>query len=407
MQLADLLAEALASIRAHALRSFLTLLGIIIGVSTIVTVVSVISGLDAYVQEKVIVLSPDVYVLTKFGIIRSREEFLDALKRRDIDFGDFQRLGQLLTETEQIAARAMGSGAAKYRDKRLPDLNVFGTTANYPELINFDLASGRFFIEAEARSASNVAVIGWDVKEELFPQVDPIGREMTLNGQPYRIVGLVKKMGRTLGQNQDNIVVIPLSAFQAQFGVRRNSLDLMLRARGGVPGVERSVDEVRAVMRAMRHTSYKAPDPFGIVTNESLQELWRQISGAAFLLLVLISALSLGVGGIVIMNIMLVSVLERTQEIGVRKAVGAREADVRRQFLVEATLLSLGGGIVGVVVGGGAALLVKNLLDFPARVSPFIVLMGLGMSAIVGVLAGWLPARNASRLNAIEALRAE
>ncbi len=402
----DLITEALTSIRANALRSFLTLLGIIIGVATIVGVVSVIAGLDRYVKDKVIILSPDVYVLTKFGVIRSAEEFIDALKRKDIDLNEYRRLSQLLTRTDQIAAQAAGSAAVKFRDRRLPDMRVLGVTANYPELFSLDLVGGRFFVDSEARTSQNVAVVGWDIKDELFPHLDPVGREVTLNGQPYRVIGLVKKLGSTLGQPQDNRVYIPLQTFQAQFGSRA-SLDLLLRAQGGVPGLERSVDEARAVLRALRHTGFKANDPFGVITAEALQTLWKQISGAAFLLMILISTVSLGVGGIVIMNIMLVSVLERTQEIGVRKAVGAREGDVRRQFVLEATLLSLGGGVLGAVIGGLIAVVVKNVVDFPAVVSPGIMLLGLALSAVVGVAAGWWPAHNASRLNAIEALRDE
>ncbi len=406
MPFGELLREALASIRAHALRSFLTLLGIIIGVSTIVAVVSIIAGLDGYVKEKVIILSPDTYVVTKFGIIRSREEFLDAVKRKDLDWADYERLVRLLTEARVIAAQVVGQGAVKYRDRRLPDQNVMGTTANYNDAFTLDLAAGRYFIESEARTAQNVAVIGWDIKDELFPLLDPLGREITLNGRPYRVIGLVKKQGRTLGQSQDNRIFIPIKAFEGQFGGRR-TLDFLIKARGGVDGVERSADEVRAVMRAARHTPFKSPDPFGLITAETLQDLWRQISGAAFALMILISGVSLGVGGIVIMNIMLVSVLERTQEIGVRKAVGAQESDIRRQFVLEATLLSLGGGVLGALAGGGIALLVQQMSPFPAVVSPAIMLVGLGLSAVVGVLSGLWPAIRASKLDPIVALRTE
>lgn len=402
----DLLSEALISLRAHPLRSFLTLLGIIIGVSTIVSVVSVIAGLDRYVKEKVILLSPDVFVVTKFGIIQGREEFLAALRRKDLDQRDFQRMSRLLTRTSQIAAQITGTGAVKFGDRRLADLQVFGTTANYPDLFSLDLAGGRYFIESEARGARNVVVVGWDIKEELFPLLDPVGREVTLNGQPYRVIGLIKKQGRLLGQPQDNRLFIPMETYRAQFGSRQ-TIDFLLRARGGVEGVEQAADEVRAVLRALRHTPFKSPDPFGIVTASGLQTLWKQISGAAFMLMILIASVSLGVGGIVIMNIMLVSVLERTQEIGIRKAVGARESDIRRQFVLEATLLSLGGGVIGAAVGGGVAVVVKQVLDFPAAAGPGILLLGLGLSAGVGVAAGWWPARNASRLNSIEALRVE
>jgi putative ABC transport system permease protein len=407
MDFGDLIREAIDAIRSHALRSFLTLLGIIIGVATIVGVVSVIAGLDQYVQERIIILSPDVYVVTKFGIIRGREEFLEALKRRDITKDDVRKLQGTLTRAAEVAIQADGSRAAvKYRDKRLADVQVTGTTANFPQLINFDLESGRYFVEAEDRAAAPVAVIGWDIKDELFPQLDPIGRKMLVGGREYEVIGLVKKQGRTLGQSQDNLVAIPLEAALQQFGSRR-SLDVVIRAKGGVPGVEASVDEVRGVMRALRHTPFKGEDPFGIVTAEALQELWRNISGAAFILLFLIASVSLGVGGVVIMNIMLVSVIERTQEIGVRKAVGANESDVRRQFLLEATILSLVGGLVGAAIGAGAAMLVESQTGFPARVTPGIVGLGLTLSILVGLVAGYFPARSASRLDVVEALRAE
>ncbi len=407
MDFGDLIRESLDAIRSHGLRSFLTLLGIIIGVATIVGVVSVIAGLDQYVQERIIILSPDVYVVTKFGIIQGRDEFIEALKRRDITKSDIRRLEDTLTLAAEIAVQADGSRApVKYRDKRLADVQVSGTSANFPALITVDLESGRYFVEAEDRAAAPVAVIGWDVKDELYPQLDPVGRKILVGGREYEVIGLIKKQGRTLGQSQDNLVLIPLESALQQFGTRR-SLDVLIRAKGGVPGVEASVDEVRGVLRALRHTSFKGEDPFGVVTAEALQELWRNISGAAFILLFLIASVSLGVGGIVIMNIMLVSVIERTQEIGVRKAVGANESDVRRQFLLEATILSLAGGIVGAAAGAGAASLVESQTGFPARVTPGIIGLGLALSIIVGLVAGYFPARNASRLDVVEALRAE
>ena len=402
----DLPREALSAMRANRLRSFLTLLGIIIGVATLVGVVSVISGLNGWVQEKVITLSPDVYVVTKFGIIRSREEFLDALKRRDIDYDDYRRLGALLRKADEVAADVNTTSAVKHRDARLADVQIHGTTANFGTLMNLDLAAGRYFVPGEDAGAAAVAVIGWDLKDELFPHQDPVGREVLIGGAPYRVIGLIAKQGRTLGQSRDAQALVPIQAWRRQFG-SRNSIDLLIKAKGGVPGVDASVDEVRAVMRAMRHTDYRAPDPFGIVTAESLQQLWRQISGAAFILSLLIASVSLGVGGIVIMNIMLVAVVERTREIGVRLALGARKRDIRRQFLLEATLLSMLGGVVGVVGGGTLALLVKNLLEFPAQLTPSIALMGLLLSALVGVAAGYWPARSASNLPVVEALRTE
>jgi len=222
----------------------------------------------------------------------------------------------------------------------------------------------------------------------------------------YWMARVLEKQGRTLGENRDAKVFIPVQAYRRAFG-SRTSLNILVKAQGGVEGLDASVDEVRAVMRALRHASFKAPDPFGIVTAESLQALWRQISAAAFILSLLIASVSLGVGGIVIMNIMLVAVVERTREIGVRMALGARKRDIRRQFLLEAAFLSVVGGLVGVVLGALAALGVRGLLNFPASVTPPIVLAGIALSAGVGLLAGYWPARSASNLPVVDALRTE
>jgi putative ABC transport system permease protein len=406
MGLGELLRASLESIRAHKLRSFLTLLGIIIGVTTVVAVASVISGLNAYVREKVIQLSPDVFVVTKFGVITSREEFLDAIKRPDFTTRDYQKLAGLLTNASAIGAEVGTQSAVKHAEKRLGDIQVHGCTANYADLTGVDLDSGRWFAEADDQGAEAVVVVGWDIKTELFPQVDPVGKIVLVGGVPFRVVGLITEQGRTLGQSQDNQVFIPLNTFRKTWGTR-NSVDIFIRARGGVPGVPAATDEVRAVMRALRHTPFRAPDPFGVVTVESLQVLWRQISAAAFILTSLIASVSLGVGGIVIMNIMLVGVVERTREIGVRMAMGARKRDIRRQFLLEAALLSTAGGILGVLLGAAAPVVVRALLSFPAQLTAPIAAMGLGLSTLVGLMAGYLPARNASNLAVVDALRDE
>ncbi len=405
MSRGELLREALRAIRAHALRSFLTLLGIIIGVATLVGVVSVISGLNTFVLERVIQLAPDVYVVQKFGIIRSREEFLEALKRPDLDWNDYVAMRRNLVLADEVAAQAAGQTAVKYRDRCLADMQVLGTTANYGAMLRLSVV-GRYFTASEDDTAQAIAVIGWDIKEELFPQQDPVGHDLLVGGAPYRIIGLVTKQGRTLGQNNDNRIYIPVQAYRHQFG-SRDSLNFLIRAHGGVPGVEASSEEARALLRALRHTPFKASDPFGVITAETLQTLWRQISAAAFILSLLIASVSLGVGGIVIMNIMLVAVVERTQEIGMRLAVGARKRDIRRQFLLEAALLSLLGGAIG--VGGGAliAVAVRTGLEFPAEVTPAIVAMGLVLSIVVGITAGYWPARTASNLPVVEALRAD
>jgi putative ABC transport system permease protein len=402
----ELLREALRALRANALRSGLTLLGIIIGVGTLVGVISVIAGLDGFVKDKVIQLAPDVYVLQRFGIIRSREEFLEALKRRDLDWNDYEVASRTLRRAEQVAAEAVTGSAVKYRGRRLADVRVQGTTANFGPMLRLDIVAGRYFTAAEDGAALGLVIIGSDVRDELFPQLDPVGRSVLVGGAPYRIIGLLAKQGRVLGEERDRKVFIPIQAFRRQFGIREG-INLLIQARGGVDGVDASVDEVRALLRALRHTPFRGPDPFGLVTAESLTTLWRQISAAAFILSLLIASVSLGVGGIVIMNIMLVAVVERTREIGVRLALGARKRDVRRQFLTEAALLSLAGGLIGVMLGALAALGVRGVLDFPAEVTPGIVLLGIVLAIGVGLVAGYWPARNASNLAVVDALRDE
>jgi putative ABC transport system permease protein len=406
VNLDDLLREVLRTVRSNALRSFLTLLGVIIGVATLVAVVAVISGLNGYVRDKVFALAPDVFILDKIGIVRSREEFVAAAKRRDFDRRDFERVAPLLRRARQVGAEHEGTMVVKYGGHRLADVAIHGTTANYGGMMNLDLAAGRYFLDSEAAAGAPVTVIGWDVKEELFAQLEPLGRVMLVGGIPYRVIGLIAKQGSMLGQSRDGQLYLPLDSYRKNFG-SRTSLSIFVQATGGVAGVDEAVDETRGVVRALRHTPFQAPDPFGIVTAESLQTLWRQISAAAFILTLLIASVSLGVGGVVIMNIMLVAVAERTQEIGVRRALGARQKDIGRQFLLEAAMLSLGGGLAGALLGSLAALAINGLLHFPARPSLSLVLLGLALSAAVGLAAGYLPARSASRLPVVDALRAE
>jgi putative ABC transport system permease protein len=406
MDPAELLREALRAIRTHALRSFLTLLGIVIGVATLVGVISVISGLNLFVRDKLFRLAPDVFVVSKFGIIRSREEFLDAVKRPDITWDDFERLRGELRKADQVGAQVQGTGTVKQGDHRLPDVQLYGTTANYASLMSLDLAAGRFFLDSERRTAQPVAVIGWDVKAELYPQLDPIGRTVLVKGIPHRVIGLLAQQGSVLGQSRDNVVYLPIDTYRKELG-NRSTIDVLVQARGGVEGVDDSADEARAVLRALRHTGFRAPDPFGVVTAESLQDIWHQISAAAFLLTLLIASVSLGVGGVVIMNIMLVAVAERTAEIGLRRALGARQKDVRRQFLLEAALLSFVGGAAGVLLGALVSLAVDRVAHFPANLTAGTAALGLGLSVAVGVVAGYWPAVHASKLQPVDALRAE
>ena len=397
---------AATALRAHKLRSFLTLLGVIIGVMTIVAVVSVISGLNNYIEEKVIQLNPDTYVITQFGIITSREQFLEAVKRKKLDWNDYVAVRDLCQECAAVAANLSTRAAVKRGAERMTDVRVTGGTANMADVTNIDLEAGRMFSRSEDEHSALVTVIGSDVRDQLFGKLDPIGRTIWISSQPMRVIGLVKKQGSILGNNQDNQLYVPLSTFRKQFGTRR-SLSFFIKARGGVAGIEKSMDDVRVIIRSRRRTAFRSDDPFGLVSADAIQALWKNISAATFSVVALISSISLIVGGIVIMNIMLVSVVERTREIGIRRAMGATRRNIGWQFLSEAVLLSLGGGMVGVLLGAIISLVIAEFSPLPTLVRPQLVMAGLGVAVVTGLIAGILPAMRAAKLPPVEALRYE
>lgn len=397
---------ATRALNAHKLRSFLTLLGVIIGVMTVVSVVSVISGLNNYVAEKLFQLNPDVYVVTQFGIITSREQFLEAVKRKKIDWADYQAVQQRCWRCEMVGASESNRQGTKRGSKHLSGVRVQGGTANMAEINNLDIEAGRFFTRSEDQHAALVAVIGSDVRDELFGKLDPIGRTISIGNQPVRVIGLLRKQGSVLGQSQDKQLWMPLSAFRKQFGSRR-SIDLFVKATGGVAGMPESMDQVRVIVRNRRHTAFRADDPFATVSAEALQNVWKNISAGGFALMIFISGISLIVGGIVIMNIMLVCVVERTREIGVRRALGATSRHIQFQFLTESVLLALGGGVAGVTLGFLISKGIAAAFPLPTLVRPSLMLTGLGIAVVTGVFAGWVPARRAASLPPIEALRYE
>lgn len=397
---------AASALNAHKLRSFLTLLGVIIGVMTVVTVVSIISGLNGYITERVFQLNPDVYVVTKFGIITSREQFLEAVKRKDITLRDFENIRSRCALCAEVGASSTTQQAVRRGSQRLTAVRVIGGTANMAAINNLDLEAGRFYTDAEERRSALVTVIGSDVREEIFGRLDPIGRTLRVGDQPLKVIGLLRKQGTILGQSQDKQLYMPFSTWRKRFGARQ-SVDLFVRARGGITAMERSMDEVRLILRGARRTDFRADDPFSMVTAEALQLVWRNISAGLFSLMVFISGISLVVGGIVITNIMLVSVVERTREIGVRRAIGATRADIRRQFLSEAALLSLGGGVAGVVLGTLIAKAISTFGPLPTRVTPALIAAGLAIAAFTGICAGLIPAIRASKLPPVDSLRYE
>src|SRR5215212_1372629 len=379
------------ALRRHLLRSFLTLLGVIIGVMTVVSVVSIISGLNDYVSNQLFNLSPDVFIATQFGIITSREEFLEAVKRKRLDLGDLRAVAEHCKTCGVVSAQINDRMSVRRAGRQLGGAVVFGGTANLADTKNVDIEAGRFFTPAEDRHGAQVAVIGTDVRDELFGRLDPIGRTFKVSGLNFHVIGVLRKQGSVLGQNQDNEMYIPLSTFSKNFGARR-SLGIGIRPLKGIPGLHECQDEVRVILRSRRHTGFQAKDPFSFVTAEALQAVWRSISASSFALMTFISGISLVVGGIVITNIMLVSVIERTREIGIRRAIGARRGDILRQFLTEAALLSFIGGALGVLLGYIVSKVLSSVAPLPTLVRPSLIISGLSIAVLTGLIAGVFPA---------------
>ena len=404
MSFAEQFALALQSLRVNKLRSGLTLLGVIIGVMTVVAVLSVISGLNGYVLNKVVNLNPDVVVFTKYGILRSRVEFILARRRKPVTLRDLQIVRAECRSCGAVGAQADQVATVKAGSRKLSSVPISGYTANVAELLNIDLQAGRFFTPSEDQHATPVAILGYDLKEQLFPDLDPIGRRVYVHGYPLRVIGLQTKLGNVLGQNRDKVMFVPLSFLQKVM-TTDEGISILVRPVGGMTGLHLMEDEVRTLLRSLRKTSFRAEDPFGTVGAEAVQSLWRSISAGAFALMILISGISLVVGAIVIANIMFVTVVERTHEIGLRMALGARKRDIRRQFLMESALLATLGGVGGVLGGALVSLMVGWY--FPTEVKPMFVVIGLGTATITGLLAGLAPAASAARLAPVVALRHE
>ncbi|HEX4826247.1 MAG TPA: ABC transporter permease [Candidatus Polarisedimenticolaceae bacterium] len=404
MDLRELFFTSLRSLGSHKLRSGLTLLGVIIGVMTVVAVVSVISGLNEFVATNLVNLNPDVLVFTKYGILRSRTEFLMANRRKPVTMMDCRLVEANCRSCAAVGAQAEQTATVKAGRHTLGGVEVTGYTSNADTMLNLDLESGRFFNPAEEAHATAVAIIGADLKDAMFPGVDPLGRTVFVQGYPVRVVGVQKKLGTMMGQARDKVAFVPITFLKKVLSSDQN-LAILARPIGGMAGLDRMEDEVRTILRSARKTRFSSDDPFGVVGSRAVAAIWRSISQGAYLATIVVSGMSLVVGAIVIANIMFVSVVERTREIGLRKAIGARSKDIRRQFLVEAAMLSLSGGLAGAALGCLVAVAISAV--FPALVRAEFIFLGLGLALVVGVVAGLAPSALAAKKTPIDALRYE
>jgi putative ABC transport system permease protein len=397
---------ALNSIWANKLRSFLTLIGVAIGVLTVVAVVAVIDGMNSYVAELFSAMGSSTFVVDKFGIITDQDDFFEALKRRDITVDDLEALQRSCDLCDLI-----GGGTApldlrvKHGNDYVSGCIVKGTTSNYIEVTDFNIDYGRSFSPEDDERNRAVAVIGPDVAENLFPGLDPLGRDIKIGGYYFRIIGVGERRGSFIGVNLDNWAIIPLSAYGKYFG---SGETISIFARPREPKLlQQAQDQVRLVLRARRHLKYNDPDDFSILTSESYLSLYRNLTSLAFMVMIIISSIALVVAGIVIMNIMLVAVTERTREIGIRKAMGARRRDILWQFLVESATIAFCGGFFGIIVGHLMAQSLKAATSMPAAVEPWSVLLAILVTSSAGIIFGIYPALKAARLDPIEALRYE
>jgi putative ABC transport system permease protein len=397
---------ALDALRAHKLRSFLTLLGVILAVTTLVVVMSVVAGLNFYVADKVANLGANVYLVDRFGIITSWDAWIKAQKRPLITPTEYVLLRDNMKTANQVAAAEDQTVDIRSGKKLLESTDVLGITANFPEVRNIGLASGRYLTDADDSHHAPVCFIGTDVVKKFFPDVDPIGKTIRAGTHSYEVVGVGEPIGSVFGQSQDNYIYIPLTTFYKEWHRQSDGLFLFVQARN-TEIMDPSQDEARMLMRASRHLSWNAEDNFQILGSDSIMSLWKSLTGNLFGVAVGLTAVFLLVGGIVIMNIMLASVTERTREIGIRRSLGARKKHIVLQFLTESAVLSAVGGMIGIVLAWGLVSLGRAATSIPMQTPLSAVILSLTVSTGVGLFFGIYPAVRAARLDPIEALRAD
>jgi len=401
---------AFDTVRANKLRSALTILGVSVGVVTVIFMVSIIQGLNKAFADQIESLGSNTIFISKFQPSFGKPPGPDEIHRKDLTMDDAEALRR---EAPSIAGvsplHRKLSSTARYQEKETTTPILIGVTPYYEFVHTQYVASGRFVNDIDMQDRSNVAILGVDVKRALFPYEDPIDKELRINGNPYRVIGVMEPLGNFFGQSRDNSIFIPITTFDKYYaeGPFPEVVFFMVVRPQSRAYVKPAIDEITDILRRRRRVPLGAKNDFGVSSQDSLLDVYNQLTGATALVLTSISFVALMIGGIGVMNIMLVSVTERTKEIGVRKAVGATRLNILSQFLIEAVVLTAIGGLAGLAVGEVASLLMNKYSPLPAYVPLWAIAVGVGISASVGIVFGLWPAWKAARLNPIDALRWE
>jgi len=403
---------AIGSLRANKLRSMLTLIGIVVGVSAVIAVVTIIQGLNNKVATTFSSQGSTVFTVSKNPqIIKSREEFIKFSRRKDVTHEDEEAIARLCTACWRVGIAANAVQTGKYGDQKSENVRIRGVTPTLMfDVDGVSISAGRIWSEVEGNSSHEVCVVGSDILKNLYNDAAPervLGTELKVGGRPYRVIGVLEPLGSIFGFSRDNVVYIPYSTYQKAFGAR-SSIVVFVQVPTA-DKLEAAEDQVRTIMRNRRGTTFGETDDegFALETQDVFLDLYGKATSNIYLVTIGVAAISLVVGGIVVMNIMLVSVTERTKEIGIRKAIGARQKDILTQFLIEAVAVTALGGAIGVITGFGLAYVISALIGFPLLFSVLSAVLGVGVSSVVGIISGLWPAWRAAKLHPIEALRAE